>query len=108
MAMRELTPLNQLGFIGKELVVGFINGILFAVLIATVAGLWFDNAALGLVIAMAMVINLAVAGLTGTLVPLALVRWRIDPAIASSVFVTTVTDVVGFLAFLGLAALFLL
>jgi magnesium transporter len=108
LAMRELTPLNQFGFIGKELAVGFINGILFAVLIATIAGLWFGSAGLGLVIAMAMVINLAVAGLTGTLVPLALVRWGIDPAIASSVFVTTVTDVVGFLSFLGLAALFLL
>jgi len=107
LAMRELTTLNQMGFIGKELVVGLINGVLFAILVAIVAGLWFDSAALGLVIAFAMVINLAVAGLTGTLVPLTLVRWGIDPAIASSVFVTTVTDVVGFFAFLGLAALFL-
>ncbi len=108
LAMRELTPLNQLGFIGKEFVVGFINGLLFAILIATVAGLWFGSAALGFVIAAAMVINLVVAGLAGTLVPLALMRVGVDPAIASSVFVTTVTDVVGFLAFLGLAAIVLL
>ncbi|MCP4327351.1 MAG: magnesium transporter [Alphaproteobacteria bacterium] len=108
LAMRELTPLNQLGFIGKEFVVGMINGVLFAVLIAVVAGLWFDSVALGLVIALAMIINLIVAGVAGTMVPLALGRVGIDPAIASGVFVTTVTDVVGFLAFLGLAALILL
>jgi magnesium transporter len=108
LAMRELTPFNRLSFIGKECAVGFINGILFAVLIATVAGLWFESATLAFVIALAMVINLAVAGLAGTLVPLALGRWGIDPAVASGVFVTTVTDVVGFLAFLGLAAVILL
>jgi len=107
LAMKELTPVNQLSFIGKELVVGFVNGILFALIIALVAGLWFHSTLLGVVIALAMVINLVVAGVAGTAVPLALVRWGVDPAVASSVFVTTVTDVVGFFAFLGLAAVML-
>ena len=72
------------------------------------AGFWFTDAALGGVIAAAMVINMLVAALSGILVPLGFDRMGVDPAVASSVFVTTITDVVGFLAFLGLAAGFLL
>lgn len=108
LAMRELSRQNAWRFVFKELFVGVINGILFAVLAGICAGLWFQNTAIGGVIAAAMVVNLVVAGLSGTLIPLGLQRVGVDPAIASSVFLTTVTDVIGFLAFLGLATLFLL
>ena len=83
-------------------------GVLFAVLAGLVAWFWFDSQALGVVIALAMIINLVVAGLAGTTIPLILDRSGIDPAVASSVFLTTITDVVGFAAFLGLAAWLLL
>ncbi len=104
LATRELTVTNARRIVDKELVVGFFNGVLFALLVGLVAGLWFADAALGGVIAAAMVINMLVAALSGILVPLGFDRMGIDPAVASSVFVTTITDVVGFLAFLGLAA----
>ena len=107
-AMKDLTEANALRFVGKELLVGSANGVLFALLAGAVAWLWFDIPALGLVIAAAMVGTMIVAGLSGTLIPLGLERLGIDPAIASSVFLTTVTDVFGFFAFLGLAAFFLL
>jgi len=108
LATHELTPTNALRAVIKEALVGGINGIAMAIVIGVVAGLWFDNIALGGVLAAAMVINMLVAGLAGILIPLVLDRLGIDPAVASSVFVTTVTDVVGFFAFLGLAALVLL
>ncbi len=108
LAMKDLTAANALRFIGKELLVGAFNGLAFAVLTGTVAWLWFDSPGLGLLMAAAMIVNMLVAGLSGTLIPLGLERLGIDPAIASSVFLTTVTDVIGFFAFLGLAALFLL
>ncbi|MGF1607941.1 MAG: magnesium transporter [Kiloniellales bacterium] len=107
-AMKDLTAANAMRFFWKEIIVGLSNGILFAVMTGLVAWLWFHDPRLGIVIAVAMVANLLVASLTGTLVPLGLEKLRVDPAIASSVFLTTVTDVVGFFAFLGLAALFLL
>ena len=107
-AMKDLTEANARRFVGKELLVGSANGILFAILTGLVAWLWFSTPEIGLVIAAAMVINMVVAGMSGTLIPLGLDRLGIDPAIASSVFVTTVTDVIGFFAFLGLAAAFLL
>ena len=108
LAMKDLTEANATRFIGKELLVGSINGVLFAVLAGGVTWLWFGSAPLGMVIAAAMVINMVVAGLSGTLIPLGLEKVGIDPAVASSVFLTTVTDVIGFFAFLGLAAAFLL
>ena len=107
LAMKELTPTNAVRVIGKEALVGVFNGILFAVLIGVVAWAWFGNVELGVVIGMAMIVNMLVAGLAGTTVPLALDRMGIDPAVASSVFLTTITDVVGFFVFLGLAAGFL-
>jgi magnesium transporter len=107
-AMKDLTEANARRFVGKELLVGSANGLLFAVLTGLVAWLWFSTPAIGLVIAAAMIINMVVAGMSGTLIPLGLDRLGVDPAIASSVFVTTVTDVIGFFAFLGLAAAFLL
>ena len=108
LATHELTLTNAFRAIVKEVLVGGINGIVLAVVIGVIAGLWFDNAALGGVLAAAMVINMLVAGLAGILIPLALDRLGIDPAVASSVFVTTITDVVGFFVFLGLAAWVLL
>jgi magnesium transporter len=108
LAMKDLTEANTPRFVGKEILIGVANGVLFAALAGLVAWLWFDWPALGLVIAGAMVVNMIVAGFSGTLVPIGLERLGADPAIASSVFVTTVTDVVGFFAFLSLAAAFLL
>nr|MBC8158594.1 magnesium transporter [Alphaproteobacteria bacterium] len=108
LAMKDLTSTNALRVVGKEMLVGSINGVVFAILTGLVAWFWFDSQALGTVIALAMIVNLFIAGLAGTTIPLMLDRYGIDPAIASSVFLTTVTDVVGFAAFLGLAALFLL
>lgn len=108
LATKELTPTNAVRVVGKELLVGSFNGILFAILTGVVAWLWFDDVAIGLVIAAAMIINLVVAGFAGTAIPLALERTGVDPAVASGVFLTTVTDVIGFFAFLGLAAWFLL
>ncbi len=108
LAMKDLTEANTPRFIGKEILIGVANGVLFAVLAGLVAWLWFASPALGLVIAAAMVLNMIVAGFSGTLIPIGLERLGADPAIAASVFVTTVTDVVGFFTFLGLAAAFLL
>lgn len=108
LAMKELTPTNASRVIFKEALVGVLNGILFAVLIGGVAWFWFSSPMLGVVIGLAMVVNMFVAGLAGTTIPLALERFGIDPAVASSVFLTTVTDVVGFFVFLGLAALILI
>jgi magnesium transporter len=92
----------------REAVVGLINGAVFAVVMGVIGIIWFGNPVLGAVIAAAMVINLFIAGLAGILIPVVLDRFRIDPALASGAFVTTVTDVVGFFAFLGLAVVFLL
>ncbi len=107
-ATKDLTPANALRHVGKELTVGLLNGILFAFVAGAVTVLWFGDTTLGLVIGAAMIVNLVVAALAGILVPLGLDRAGIDPAIAASVFVTTMTDVVGFFSFLGLAALVLL
>jgi magnesium transporter len=104
LATRDIETIHPMRFITREGLVGLTNGVLFAIIIGLVAGVWFDSGQLGAVIAAAMVVNLVAAGLAGILIPLALEKAGIDPAIASSVFVTTVTDVVGFFAFLGLAA----
>ena len=108
LAMQELTGQNMLRYIGKEVMVNFLNGLLLAGIIGIAAGWWFARLDLGLVIAGAMVVNLIVAGAAGSLVPVGLQRAGVDPAVASSVFVTTLTDVIGFVAFLGLATIFLL
>ena len=108
LATRELTALNALKVVVRESAVGLINGLLFAVIVGLFAFWWFGSNQLGIVIAASMIINLAAAALSGILIPLALDRLNIDPAIASAVFVTTVTDVIGFFAFLGLAAVWLL
>ena len=101
LATRELTETNALRVIGKEVLVGSFNGVLFAVITGGVAWVWFGNPAIGGVIAMAMVVNLIVAGLAGTAIPIVLERFGADPAIGSSVVLTTITDVAGFFVFLG-------
>ena len=108
LAMGELTPANALRFIGKEAMVGGLNGVVFAGLMAMAVFAWYGDWRLGAVIAAAMVCNLLAAALAGTLIPIGLQRFGVDPAVSSTVFLTTVTDVVGFLAFLGLATIFLL
>ncbi len=108
LAVKELSAANAGRVVRKELVVGAINGLGFAVLAGLVSWLWFGELGIGLVMGVAMIITLVVAALAGTAIPLGLERLRVDPAIASGVFLTTVTDVIGFCAFLGLAALFLL
>ncbi|TCS62095.1 magnesium transporter [Varunaivibrio sulfuroxidans] len=108
LATKELTSTNTLRQVSKELMVGAVNGVLFAVLMGGVAWAWFASPMIGIVIALAMVVNMIVAGFAGATIPLGLEKMGVDPAIASSVFLTTVTDVVGFLVFLGLGTLFLL
>jgi len=108
LAVNELTPSNAMRIVLKEVLVGSANGIVFALIMGGLAWLWFSDPAIGGVIAAAMVINLLIAGFAGTMIPLVLDRLDIDPAIGSTVVLTTVTDVVGFFAFLGLAALVLL
>lgn len=107
-AMRELSDSNAVRAVTKEAVVGLINGCLFAVLVGVIAALWFQNPVLGLVLAMAMVINFICAGVFGAGIPIILNKYKQDPAISSSIFLTTITDTIGFFAFLGLATLFLL
>ena len=107
LATRELTPHNAWRLVNKEMLVGFGNGVLMAVLVGAVTYVWFGDTRLALVIVLAMIVNMISAGLAGILIPLALDRMKIDPALASSVFVTTITDVLGFFSFLGLASLIL-
>ena len=108
LATRDLTGSNAFRVVRREAVAGLLNGVIFAVVMGIVGLIWFGSPMIGVVIAAAMIINLLVAGLSGVLVPLALDKAGVDPALASGTFVTTVTDVVGFFAFLGLASMVLL
>ncbi|RFB04223.1 magnesium transporter [Parvularcula marina] len=116
LATRDLTAANALRVVFRETTVSLINGVAFAILLGVAAGIWYqaigggaegEGMTLGLVLAAAMIITMLSAGLSGILIPLGLQRVGADPAVSSAVFVTTVTDVVGFFAFLGLAAAFL-
>jgi magnesium transporter len=107
LATQDLGPANAFRVILRESAVGLLNGLLFAVIMAAIAFYWFGSGELGVVIGVAMIVNLLAAALAGILIPLGLDALGLDPAIASGVFVTTVTDVVGFFAFLGLAAVWL-
>ena len=107
LATRQLGPVNATKVIFREAAVGIINGVLFAIIMGLFAWWWFGFGGLGIVIATAMIINLLAAALAGILLPLVLDHFDIDPAISSAVFLTTVTDVVGFFSFLGLATLWL-
>lgn len=108
LAVGTITDANARRLLARELMVGVLNSMLWALIVALVAVAWFHNLALGLIIALAMIINLVFAALAGVVIPVAVHRLGIDPALASGVALTTVTDVVGFLAFLGLATLFLI
>ena len=108
LATRDLTPRNAPRVIRREVAVGAINGVVFGVLMALVAGFWFGVPMLAAVIGLAMVLTLMAAAFGGIAIPMALERAGVDPALASGPFVTTVTDVVGFFAFLGLASWILL
>lgn len=108
LATKELNQANTWRVINREMLIGAMNGLAFAALAAGITRVWFGDWALAGVIAAAMMINLVAAAAAGILVPVALKRWDIDPAVSSPVFVTTVTDVVGFLSFLGLATWLLL
>jgi magnesium transporter len=103
LATRDLDIYNAGRVIRREMSVGFLNGIIFAFLVGTVAALWFGDVNLGGIIAAALIINMFVAAVAGILIPLLLHRVGADPAVASGVFVTAITDTVGFFAFLGLA-----
>ena len=107
-ATKELSSSNINQIIGKEFFIGVLNGIIFAVITAVVVHLWFKQIDLSIIIAASMVLNMIVAGLFGILIPVTLKKMNIDPALASSVFVTTVTDVIGFLSFLGIGSLMFL
>jgi len=104
LATRDLDIYNAGRVIRREVMVGLLNGAVIALIIGLIAGLWFQNPDLGLVIAVAMIVNMLAAALGGILIPLFLDRLGADPAISSSIFTTMVTDVIGFLAFLGLAS----
>lgn len=105
-AMGQINRSNARWLVTREVIVGTINGLTWAIVLAITAALWFDDVTLGLIIGSAIIINLITAGLTGALLPMTLQRMNIDPALAGGVILTTVTDVVGFLAFLGLATAF--
>ena len=107
-AMRELTPSNAYRTIGKEITVGVLNGLIFASIIGFIVYAWFDNALLGVVIGLAIIVNLIVAGFVGSSLPIILQSLGFDPAVASSAFLTSITDIIGFYVFLGLAASLLL
>ncbi len=108
LATKEITGRRARKAVFKESAVGVLNGLAFAAIGSLVAAAWFQDVLIGGVIGLAMIVTLVVAGLSGTLIPLALDRMKVDPAVASSVFLTTVTDVVGFMSFLGLATWILL
>jgi magnesium transporter len=108
LATRDLTPRNALRMVLRELTVGGANGAMFGMVMAGVVGLWFGVPLLAAVIAVSMLLTLVAAALGGIVIPMALDRFGIDPALASGPFVTTITDVVGFFAFLGLASVVLL
>lgn len=107
LALRHIGETNAMQILIKELGVGAVNGVLWAIVVAVIAGIWFDNALLGLVIGIALIVNLVCAALAGAGIPLLMLRFNIDPALAGGVVLTTITDVIGFMAFLGLSTLFI-
>lgn len=108
LALGQITRHNSGWLLGREVMVGLINGLVWATVVGVVSAWWFSDTKLGFVIGAAMVINLLIAALAGALLPLLMKRMKIDPALAGSVILTTFTDCMGFFAFLGLASLFYL
>ena len=107
-ATKELSSGNFNKIVGKEFLIGILNGIIFAIITAIIVQFWFQEIKLSILIGISMILNMIVAGLFGILVPVSLKKVNIDPALASSVFVTTITDVIGFLSFLGIGSYFFL
>lgn len=108
MALGHVNPGNSRSLVSKELAIGFLNGVIWAVLIAAVIALWKQDYQLGVIIAFAMLANMIAAALSGATLPIIMKKLKIDPALAGSVILTTITDVVGIFAFLGTATFFLL
>jgi len=108
LALGQISKANANSLLYKEVAVGLFNGLIWSAVVGLVAFIWFRNMSLGVIIGLAMMINLVIAAVAGSLIPLALKKIGVDPAIAGGVLLTTVTDVVGFMTFLGLATLFLL
>jgi len=108
MATGQVSGRNSMAILRKELAVGILNGIVFSIIVAAIAYFWYGNAGLGLVMAFAIIINLVAGALAGALIPVILKRMSIDPALAGGVVLTTVTDVIGIFAFIGLASYLLL
>ena len=106
LATKELSSGNIGKIISKEFFIGILNGIIFALISGIIVQLWFNEINLSILIGISMILNMIVAGLFGILIPISLKKFNVDPALASSVFVTTITDVIGFLSFLGLGAYF--
>ncbi len=107
-ASRDISSANVRRIVQREIMAGFVNGLIFAIIMGPIAYLWFKSVPIALVIGAAMLINLIIAALAGILVPLSLEKMGADPAVSSSVFVTTATDVIGFFVFLGLASIVIL
>lgn len=108
MALNQIAPGNRFALLKNELGIGSINGLLWALIIGGIAGVWFQSMLLGGTIALAIVVNIITAALFGVIIPIVLDKFKLDPALAGSVILTTVTDVVGFFAFLGTASLVML
>jgi magnesium transporter len=108
LALRQIGDANAIKLLQKEFLVGVVNGVFWAVVVAFISGIWFHSAGIGFVLGIALVINLICAAIAGASIPLILDKLKVDPALAGGVILTTVTDVVGFVAFLGLATVFLL
>ena len=108
LALGQIGSANARLLLYREMAIGVLNGMLWAVIVALVAGIWFSDVWLGVVIGLAIILNLIAAAFAGAVIPLILRRIQIDPALAGGVVLTTVTDVVGFVSFLGLATVFLL
>jgi magnesium transporter len=107
LAVKEVTPANAMRVLGKELIAGSLNGLLFMVTGVLVAFVWYGNLQLGILFGVAMLVTVAAGALAGVAIPVTMERLGLDPAVVSTVFLTTITDVVGFFTFLGLAALYL-
>ncbi|MDE1346618.1 magnesium transporter [Vibrio aestuarianus] len=108
MALNQITPGNRFALLKNEIGIGSINGLLWALIIGALAGLWFQSSMIGATISLAIVVNIITAAMFGVLIPITLDKFKLDPALAGSVILTTVTDVVGFFAFLGTASLVML
>jgi len=108
LAMHQIANSNTLWLLRKEIAIGLINGLLWAIVVAIITYFWFGSQEIAIIIGVALILNMLIAAIAGIIVPLALKRMKIDPAISGSVVLTTVTDVVGFMAFLGLATIFII